>query len=245
MTERAGPTPACAIIRGSNRGAPTRYRCLVIDHDDTAVDSTATVHYPAHVRGMEMLRPGQKPVDLDTWFCRNFDPGIMSFLTEEIGFTPEEMAVEYDVWREFTTGHTPHFYPGFLAALAEYKARGGWIVVASHSETDNILAHYRAAGEGSALIPDMVYGWELPADQRKPSPYPVLESMRRFGFGPHEVLVVDDLKPGIEMARAAGVDAAGVGWAHDIPLIRDWMKRTCVAYFSTVAEFATFILRQR
>ena len=225
------------------RGDHTRYRCLVIDHDDTAVDSTSSVHYPAHVRGMEVLRPGQAPVDLDTWFCRNFDPGIMHFLTEEIGFTPEEMAIEYGIWREFTTTRMPHFYPGFLEALAAYKARGGHIVVASHSETDNILAHYRAAGNGSALMPDAVFGWESPAEQRKPAPYPVLESMRLFGLAPREILVVDDLKPGIEMARAAGVDAAGVGWAHDIPLIRDWMRRTCVAYFATVAEFASFILR--
>jgi len=225
------------------RGDHTRYRCLVIDHDDTAVDSTASVHYPAHVRGMERLRPGQTPVDLDTWFCRNFDPGIMAFLTEELGFTPEEMAVEYDIWREYTTTRIPHFFPGFLDALAAYKARGGHIVVASHSETDNILAHYRAAGNGSALIPDVVFGWELPADQRKPAPYPVLESIRRFDLAPHEVLVVDDLRPGIEMARAAGVDAAAVGWAHDIPQIREWMQRACVAYFSTVAEFAAYILR--
>jgi phosphoglycolate phosphatase/pyrophosphatase PpaX len=223
-------------------GDHTRYRCLVIDHDDTAVDSTASVHYPAHVRGMELLRPGQAPVDLDTWFCRNFDPGIMHFLTEEIGFTPEEMAVEYDIWREFTTTRIPHFFPGFLDTLAAFKARGGHVAVASHSETDNILAHYRAAGNGSGALPDVVFGWELPAEQRKPAPYPVLESMRRFGVAAHEVLVVDDLRPGIEMARAAGVDAAAVGWAHDIPLIRDWMRRTCVAYFSTVAEFAEFVL---
>jgi phosphoglycolate phosphatase/pyrophosphatase PpaX len=228
------------VFRG--REVPTRYRCLVIDHDDTAVDSTASVHYPAHVRGMELLRPGQPVVDLDTWFCRNFEPGIMAFLTGEIGFTPEEMEIEYGIWREYTTTRIPHFFPGFLETLAAFKARGGHVVVASHSETDNILAHYRAAGNGSGLLPDLVFGWELPHDQRKPAPYPVLETMRRFALAPHEVLVVDDLKPGIEMARAAGVDAAAVGWAHDIPLIREWMQRTCVAYLATVAEFREFVL---
>ena len=24
-----------------------RYKCLVLDHDDTVVDSTASIHYPA------------------------------------------------------------------------------------------------------------------------------------------------------------------------------------------------------
>ena len=41
----------------------------------------------------------------------------------------------------------------------------------------------------------------------------------------------------------AGVDAAAAGWSHDIPSIRDFMKRTCVAYFATVPEFAEFILQ--
>ena len=230
------------MIGGPSVGETTRYRCLVIDHDDTAVDSTARVHYPAHLRAMEVLRPGSPPIDLETWFCRNFEPGIMPFLTEELGLTAEEMLVEYAIWREFTTSHTPRFYPGFLETLAAYQARGGRVVVASHSETDTIAACYRAASDGAAVVPDLIFGWELPPEQRKPSPYAVLETMRRLGLGPRDVLVVDDLKPGIEMARAAGVDAAGVGWGHDIPLIREWMQRNCVAYFATVEEFAAFVL---
>jgi phosphoglycolate phosphatase/pyrophosphatase PpaX len=78
---------------------------------------------------------------------------------------------------------------------------------------------------------------------RKPSPYPVRETIRQLHLEPRDVLVVDDLKPGVDMAKAAGVDAAAVGWSHDIPSIRDFMKRTCVAYFATVPEFAEFILQ--
>ena len=54
---------------------------------------------------------------------------------------------------------------------------------------------------------------------------------------------MDDLKPGVDMAKAVGVDAAAAGWSHNIPSIRDFMKRTCVAYFATVPEFAEFILQ--
>ena len=31
-----------------------RFKCLILDHDDTAVDSTASIHYPAHV---EIMNP--------------------------------------------------------------------------------------------------------------------------------------------------------------------------------------------
>src|SRR5512135_1884264 len=64
-------------------GRATRYRCLIVDHDDTAVDGTRRVHYPAHLRAMQVLRPDLVPVDIDTWFLKNFDPGIMAFLVDE------------------------------------------------------------------------------------------------------------------------------------------------------------------
>ena len=34
-------------------GRALRYRCLVLDHDDTAVMSTPLIHYPAHVKAMK------------------------------------------------------------------------------------------------------------------------------------------------------------------------------------------------
>ena len=91
-------------------------------------------------------------------------------------------------------------------------------------------------------MPDLVFGWDLEPPKRKPNPYPVRETIRQLNLEPRDVLVVDDLKPGVDMAKAAGVDAAAAGWSHDIPSIRDFMKRTCVAYFATIPEFARFIL---
>ena len=34
-----------------------RYQCLVLDHDDTVVNSTATINYPAFVQTLQKLRP--------------------------------------------------------------------------------------------------------------------------------------------------------------------------------------------
>ena len=192
---------------------------------------------------MEVLRPGLEPIDLDTWFQKNCDPGIMRFLVDELRLTPEELAVEHEIWREFTARETPHFYPGFLEALAAYKVRGGRVAVVSHSESHVIMGHYRGAGGALGVVPDLVFGWDLEPDQRKPNPYPVHETIRELRLDPSEVLVVDDLKPGIDMAQAAGVDAAAAGWAHDISSIREFMRQTCVVCFATVQEFADFILR--
>ena len=56
-----------------------RFRCLILDHDDTAVNSTAMIHHPSHLESMRVLRPQAPPIDLQGWFLKNFDPGIMQY----------------------------------------------------------------------------------------------------------------------------------------------------------------------
>lgn len=214
-----------------------RYRCLILDHDDTAVNSSATIHHPAHLASMELLRPGRPRLSLDDWFRRNFHPGIMAFLRDEVGLTDQELAQEHAVWRRFTTSVTPSFYPGFLAALGAYRAAGGLVTVVSHSEADVIRAHY-----GDFAL-DAVHGWDDDPARRKPSAWPVEQILARFGLEPEQALVVDDLKPGVLMAQAAGVPCAAAGWGHRIPEIERYMRSSCVAYLESVEQLAAFVLQ--
>jgi beta-phosphoglucomutase-like phosphatase (HAD superfamily) len=218
------------------------YRCLILDHDDTAVNSTALIHHPSHVESMRVLRPGTAAIDLDGWYLKNFDPGIMQYLAGELGLNREELEVEYKIWRRFNTERIPRFFPGFLEALRTYRANGGIITVVSHSEKDVILNSYRAAGGGDGLLPDLVFGWDYDETRRKPSPWPVENILRRFGLSPRQALIVDDLKPGVVMSRATGVAIAGAGWAHRIPEIHAYMRENCDVYFESVEQFGGFIL---
>lgn len=219
-----------------------QYRCIIIDHDDTAVDSTATIHYPAHLEVMRQLRPGQKPISLDEWFMKNFHPGIMEYLTGELHFSEEEIEKEYEVWRAFTTTRVPHFFPGFVEALIAYRNSGGLVAVVSHSEKALIERDYAHYDSNKGFIPDIIFGWDYDENKRKPSLYPVHKILKTFSLVIEDVLIVDDLKPGVLMGKAAQIPVASAGWAHDIPLIRDYMRDNCIAYFETVQEFADFIL---
>jgi phosphoglycolate phosphatase/pyrophosphatase PpaX len=66
--------------------------------------------------------------------------------------------------------------------------------------------------------------------------------MKRFNLNTDEILVLDDLKPGLDMARSCNVTFAGAGWSHIIPEIEDYMRRNSDYYFSTVEEFKRLIL---
>ena len=53
--------------------------------------------------------------------------------------------------------------------------------------------------------------------------------------------VLDDLKPGLDMARACGVPFAAAGWANDIPEIEGFMRENCDLYFKTVPELRAYL----
>ena len=214
-----------------------RYKCLVLDHDDTVVNSTATIHYPSFLAYLRRVRPGLH-YTLEEYFDRNFDPGVLAFFGGELGFSEQEMAEEFRFWQEYVKTRVPEAYPGIREILERHRAAGGLIAVISHSISDNIRRDYR---ENSLPEPDAIYGWELAEEQRKPHPWPMQNLMLRFGLRPEEILMVDDLKPGYDMCRACGVPFAAAGWANDVPQIETFMRRNSDFYFKTVQELNEFL----
>lgn len=216
-----------------------KYRCLILDHDDTCVDSTLSIHYQAQLEILRRMRPALPPITPEEFFEKNFHPGITRYLTEELHFSPEEMEEEFRIWQEFTKNRTPDFYPGIIALLKDFRAKGGWVTVVSHSEEGFIRKAYEEKGEG--FMPDLIYGWDMDPEKRKPHPYPCRQILQELAIPKEDALIVDDLKPGIEMALNAGVDAAAACWSHNIPVIREYMQENCVALLESPQDFSTFL----
>ena len=214
-----------------------RYRCLVFDHDDTVVNSTATIHYPCFQQFLDEYYPGRS-CTLEHYFRQNFDPGFLPMCREEYGMTAADLEVEYRYWQDYVRTRIPAAYPGIREIMERQKAEGGLVCVVSHSVDRNIRRDYEANG---LPAPDLVFGWEQPLERRKPEPWPLEEIMRRFALQPRDLLMIDDLKPGYDMALRCGVDFAAVGWANDIPEIEDFMRRNCGLYFKTVPQLAAFL----
>lgn len=214
-----------------------KYPCLVVDHDDTVVNSTATVHFPSFCEFMAIHYP-QMRYTLEDYFLKNFAPGTLELFRDEIGMDEEMLREEYRFWDAYVQEHIPQVYEGMREILLAHKSAGGLLCVVSHSLSKNILRDYR---ENGLPKPDMIFGWEIPAEQRKPSAYPLQRIMETFGLSREDLLVLDDLKPGYDMARAAGVRFAAAGWANDIPQIEAFMRGNCDLYFKTVAELGAFL----
>lgn len=219
-----------------------KYKCLIIDHDDTVVNSTATIHYPCFVEYLGKFRPQLKDnYTLDSYFVKNFHPGISALLSDEVGLSAEEVLHEEAYWRDYVKDHVPAPFDGIREVLSRFASLGGIIVVDSHSYVKYIERDWLAGG---LPTPKLIWGWDLPAEQRKPSPYTVFETMKRFNLDPCEILVLDDLKPGYDMARGAGVDFAAAGWAYNVPEIESFMRKNCDYYLKRVSELSELLFAE-
>ena len=206
-----------------------KYRCLVLDHDDTVMDSTRLIHHPAFQVFLQQVRPGVS-VSLAEYFRMNFHPGFLEYCEGTLGLTDAELDREMEVWTDYVATHVPRAFPGMKVLMEEQKARGGQIAVISHSLRANILRDFRANGLSE---PSMVFGWDLPRPQRKPAPFALDRLMAAMDLSPEDMLVVDDLKPGYDMAKQRRVPFAAAGWAYDVPEIRSFMRTNTPLYFDT------------
>ena len=207
-----------------------RYKCLVLDHDDTVMDSTRFIHHPAFLVFLKERRPGFS-VSLEEYFRFNFHPGFLEYCEQVLRLTPAELDREMEVWTDYVATHVPRAFPGMKELMEEQRRRGGSVAVISHSLRENILRDYR---ENGLPEPSLIFGWELPRKKRKPDPFALDRIMAAMDLEPEELLVVDDLKPGYDMAKQRAVPFAAAGWAYDIPEIRDFMQQNCPLYFETV-----------
>ena len=207
-----------------------KYRCLVLDHDDTVMDSTRLIHHPAFLVYLKEMRPGFT-ISLEEYFRMNFHPGFLEYCEQVLHLTPADLDREMAVWKAYVATHVPRAFPGMNKIMAEQLRRGGHIAVISHSLRVNILRDFR---ENDLPEPSMVFGWELPREQRKPAPFALDRLMAAMDLAPEEMLVVDDLKPGYDMAKTRHIPFAAAGWAYDVPEIRAFMRENSPLYFETV-----------
>ncbi|MDO4481906.1 MAG: HAD family hydrolase [Bacillota bacterium] len=217
------------------------YKCLVMDHDDTVVMSTPQVHYPSFRKTLSEIRPDVK-MSLEEFMMYCFEPGFYELCFDILHFTQEERVNQYAGWMKYMETHIPDFYPGMAGLIQRQRDEGGIVCVVSHSNSLNIRRDYRKAGVAE---PEMVFGWELGEGKRKPSPYPVKMIMDEYKLDESEILVIDDLKPGLDMAEKCGVEFACAGWSHKIKAIEEYMRKNSTHYFASVEELERFCFGRR
>ena len=215
-----------------------KYPCLVLDHDDTAVKSELTVNYPCFLLALEKFRPGETmeyPEFVDWCFRHEFT----DFLRIKYGFSEEELLEEYHMWQDYSKTHIPPAYEGIRELIAEQKNRGGMVCVVSLSSRENILRDYRTH---FGMEPDLVFSCDDPRDQRKPNPYPLEQIMARCSLSSSQLLMIDDLPTGPQMAAKAGVPSVFAAWSRqESPGLMEAMSELCDFTFHSTEDLRKFL----
>ena len=215
-----------------------KYKCLVLDHDDTVVQTLKTLSYPFWCLELEQFRPGTT-MTMEDYVRKCHELGFGDMCRVCFNFTEEELAAEHRQWMEYILQNVPDYFPGIERIIRRQKEEGGILCVVSHSSFANITRDYRIH---FAVQPDAIYGWDLPPHQRKPHTFPLEDIMARFQLKPEEILVVDDMKLACMMADPLGIDVAYAGWDDNgVPEVREEMKKLCAYIFDRINDLETFL----
>lgn len=217
-----------------------KFPCLVLDHDDTVVQSEATINYPYFCYILDQFRPGQT-ITLEEYIHGCFHLGFAEMCRQKYNFTEQELVDEYLGWKDYIRGHTPAPFPGIDRVIKRQKEEGGIVCVVSHSSAETIIRDYKAH---FGMEPDDIFGWDLPEHQRKPNTYPLEQIMAKYQLRPGQLLVVDDMKPAYDMASKVGVPIAFAQWGkQDSPEICAQMNELCDYSFYSPAALEDFLFR--
>lgn len=215
-----------------------KFPCLVLDHDDTVVQSEATVHYPCFCEYLKINRPGQT-ISFQEYVEACTQMPFADLCKERFHLSDKELVEEYEFWKQYIKDHFPVPFPGISAALHKYREAGGRICVVSLSTEANIRRDYQTH---FGFQPDLIFSWDLPEHLRKPSTYALDDIMARYGLKPDQLLVVDDMMPAYEMASRAGVPIGFAAWGREeYPEISGEMKRLCDYTFESPENLYTFL----
>ena len=215
-----------------------KYPCLVLDHDDTVVQSEKTIGYPFFCKILEEFRPGAS-VSLHDYVLDCHNIGFADMCRKRFAFTDQELLDEYMAWKEHIRTNIPASFPGIDRVIQRQRENGGLICVVSHSSFDNITRDYTVH---FGLQPDAIYGWDFPEEQRKPNPFPLLDIMEKYQLSPKDLLVVDDLKLAWKMANPQGVPIAFAAWSKaDFPELATEMRQLCDFSFDSTEELEKFL----
>lgn len=215
-----------------------KYCCLVLDHDDTVVQTEKTIGYPYFRDYVERIRPGMTLSFAEyVHDCNNMV--FADMCRARWNMTEEELTEEYLGWKDYSRKNIPEVCPGIGDVIRRQKEMGGLVCVSSLSTSEIIerdfLHHF-------GFLPDAIYDYDLPVHQRKPNTYALTDLLERFQLKPQDILMVDDMKLGWQMAKAVGADTAFAGWSKtDFPELMEEMQGICDYSFHCAKDLEKFL----
>lgn len=185
-------------------------KCLILDHDDTLMDSQETVHYPIFLETLKIMRPHVTLPTFGEFVTRSNEFGFEGYIRKVYGFSEAEVETEINFWREQVPLRQAEIFSDVARVVADFVNLGGILVVYSYSDSSMILSDYQRHFD---FIPHDIIGFDNDLSFRKPARVPLLTMMAKFNLTPNECILVDDMPLLIETAQRTNIDMVGANWS--------------------------------
>ncbi len=194
-----------------------KIRLIIFDLDGTlvnsSVDITNALNYSIGPYGLEKLTV-ERTISL-------VGEGITRLIEKLLGESWADLrGVVLDRFLEYYSEHLADYtlpYPGVrdtLEMLGNYKK-----AVLTNKREDLSIRLLENLGLSGYF--DIIWGSDS-APEKKPSPVPILEMLKKMSCGPEEAVIVGDSNYDIEAGRAAGVRTVAVSYGYrDVSLLKD------------------------
>ena len=206
-----------------------KYKCLVLDHDDTVVQSEASINYPFFCYILDQFRPGAK-ITMQQYVDGCFRLGFADMCRQWYGFNDQELKDEYRGWMDYVKTHIPPPYPGIRELLEKLKADGHRLYVATSKPewmSIEILEHFDLA-----KYFDMICG--ASTDFSRNSKEAVITHLLEECGAQENPIMVGDTAYDVIGAKEHGIPTIGVDWGYGRN--EDMEKAGAIAIAYTVDE---------
>ena len=185
-------------------------KLLIFDLDgtlaDTSKDITDAVNYAVKPFGVKPLSVSEVKARVGSGLTKL----IESLIPEERDFSAKEEAVKR--FLEYYSIHLLDYtkpYPQAKETLSKLGAYKKAVI----SNKREVLSKKVLEGLGLLKFFDVVLGSDS-VPERKPSPVPIFELLKRFGVSKDEAVIIGDSNYDIEAGKAAGIKTIAVTYGY-------------------------------
>lgn len=210
------------------------YQLLVFDWDGTVLDSVSTIVACTQQTLKDLLQPVLPDGEIRDLIglglretVEALCPGCDDLLFGQV------LATYRRHWHE-TYNRNPTPFPGVPETLAELKAEGYLLAVATAKSRSGLSADMDRSG----------LGWLFDATRTvdearsKPDPQMVLDLLEEMGVFARDALVVGDTVHDLQMAHNAGVQSVAVtSGAQSVEVLADEAPEACLASLTGLPEW--------